>query len=119
MKLEGGIQASYMQCHFAPGYCRNYTIIGIDNRIENLDDTPKVIFKRRKHPNRGEVIEGCVLDVSLAKGGHGGVDPIICKDFIDMLIDGKRPVATPLAGRMSVAAACAATSSLGNGWKPE
>ena len=37
-----------------------------------------------------------------------------CKDFIDMLLDNKKPVATPLAGRMSVAVGCAATESIRN-----
>ncbi len=53
-----------------------------------------------------------------AEGGHGGADPVICRDFIDMIADGKRPLATPLAGRMSVAVGCAATWSLRNGWQP-
>ena len=51
------------------------------------------------------------------KGGHGGADPVICKDFIDMIVKGKEPVATPLAGRMSVAVGCAATESLRSGGK--
>ena len=45
----------------------------------------------------------------------GGADPVICKDFIDMLISDKEPLAIPEAGRMSVAVGCAATESLRNG----
>ncbi|MFC1461609.1 hypothetical protein ACFLQR_03720 [Verrucomicrobiota bacterium] len=68
--------------------------------------------KRWKNLAHGE------LDVKPASGGHGGADPQICKDFVDMVLDGKKPVATPLAGRMSVAAGCAATWSIRNKWQP-
>ena len=34
-----------------------------------------------------------------------------------MLIEDKRPLSTPLAGRMSVAVGCAATWSIRNGWQ--
>lgn len=47
----------------------------------------------------------------------GGADPVISKDFVDMLLTGKEPVSTPEAGRMSVATGCAATESLRNGGK--
>jgi len=43
---------------------------------------------------------------------------LICRDFVELVQSGKRPLATPLAGRMSVAAGCAATWSLRNGWQP-
>lgn len=118
MELDGGIQASYMQCHFAPDYWRNYTIIGTEGRIENLDDSSKVTVRMRDRSNRWHNLADHDLAVKPARGGHGGADPQICRDFIDMLIDGKRPVATPLAGRMSVAAGCAATHSLRNAWQP-
>ena len=118
MELDGGIQASYMQCHFAPDYWRNYTIIGTEGRIENLDDSSRVTVKMRDRSNRWHNLADHDLTVKPARGGHGGADPQICRDFSDMLIDGKRPVATPLAGRMSVAAGVAATHSLRNGWHP-
>jgi len=118
MELDGGVRASYMQCHFAPDYCRNFTIIGTEGRIENLDDTSKVILRMRNRSNRWHNLADQELAVKQAAGGHGGADPVICKDFIDMLVDGKRPLATPLAGRMSVAAGCAATQSIRSGWQP-
>jgi predicted dehydrogenase len=118
MELDGGIKASYMQCHFAPDYWRNYTIIGTEGRIENLDDNSKVVVRLRDRSNRWHNLADHELAVKPAEGGHGGADPQICRDFVDMLIDGKRPLATPLAGRMSVAAGCAATDSLRNGWMP-
>lgn len=118
MELEGGIRASYMQCHFSPDYWRNYTIIGTEGRIENLDDKSKVILRMRDRSNRWHNLADRELAVKPAKGGHGGADPQVCRDFVDMLLDNKRPVATPLAGRMSVATGCAATWSLRNKWQP-
>ncbi len=117
MELEGGIKATYMQCHFAPDYCRNYTFIGTEGRIENIDDASKVIVRMRDRSNRWQNLSDGTLDVKPATGGHGGADPRVCRDFIAMLMDDQKPVATPLAGRMSVAVGCAATESIRNGWK--
>ena len=50
-----------------------------------------------------------------AAGGHGGADPLVAEDFLDMVLDGVEPLATPLAGRMSVAVGCAGTHSIRNG----
>jgi predicted dehydrogenase len=115
MSLEGGIKATYMQCHFAPDYWRNHTFIGTEGRVENLDDHSKVVVKLRNRSTRWKNLADQVYDVKPAVGGHGGGDPAICRDFVDMVLDGKRPVATPLAGRMSVAAACAGTDSIRQG----
>lgn len=118
MELDGGIRATYMQCHFTPDYCRNYTIIGTEGRIENIDDGSKIVIRMRDRSRRWKNLADREITVKPAKGGHGGADPVICRDFVDMILDGTRPVSTPLAGRMSVAAGCAATWSLRNGWQP-
>ena len=118
MELEDGIKATYMQCHFAPDYWRNYTFIGTKGRIENMDDTSQVIIRRRNQFARGQNLAHEELTVEHVPGTHGGADPVICRDFVDMLIDGKKPVATPLAGRMSVAVGCAATWSIRNSGQP-
>ena len=61
---------------------------------------------------------------ALVYGGPGEkswtdkADPVIAEDFLDMVLEGKEPVATPLAGRMSVAAGCAGAQSLRNGGTP-
>ncbi len=117
MQLDGGVQATYMQCHYSPDYWRNYTFIGTEGRMENLDDHSKVIVKLRDRSKRTRNLADRVYEVKPARGGHGGADPLICRDFVDMVLDGKTPVATPLAGRMSVAAACAGTESVRNGSK--
>jgi len=118
MELEGGLKATYMQCHYTPDYCRNYTFIGTEGRLENLDDSRQVIVKLRDRSNRWRNLANYALDVKEATGTHGGADPIICRDFVDMILTGKRPISTPLAGRMSVAVGTAATWSLRNGWQP-
>ena len=117
MELEGGIRATYMQCHFTPDYCRNYTVIGTEGRIENLDDSSRVILRMRGRSGRWRNLADSDMSVKAAEGGHGGADPVICRDFVDMIVADKRPDATPLAGRMSVAVGCAATWSLRNAWQ--
>jgi len=116
--LEGGIKASYLQCHFTPDYHRNYVIIGTEGRIENSEPEMKVWIKTRRSNTYRELADR-EYRVKPARGSHGGADPVICEDFLDMVIDGKEPVATPLAGRMSVAAGCAAADSLRSGGTPQ
>lgn len=115
MELEGGIKAVYLECHYAPDTWRNYTFIGTEGRMENLDDESKVIVKTRERSKRWKNLADQVYDIKQAAGEHGGADPLICKDFVDMVLDNKKPVATPLAGRMSVAVGCAATESIRKG----
>ena len=117
MELENGIKATYSQCHFAPDYFRNYTFIGTEGRVENLDDQFKVTVLTRNQSKKSKNLSNRTYDVKPAEGGHGGADPVICRDFIDMLTTGKEPVATPVAGRMSVAVGCAATESMRAGGK--
>lgn len=117
MELENGIKATYSQCHFAPDYFRNYTFIGTEGRVENLDDQFKVTVLTRNQSKKWKNLSNRTYDVKPAEGEHGGADPVICQDFIDMLTTGKKPVATPAAGRMSVAVGCAATESMRAGGK--
>ncbi len=112
MELENGIKASYAQNHFAPEYFRNYTLIGTEGRIENLDDRKKVILRMRDRSKRWKNLAEQDIKVKTKKGLHGGADAVIAKDFLDMVLLGKQPEATPLAGRMSVAAGVAATYSM-------
>ncbi|NUP98462.1 MAG: Gfo/Idh/MocA family oxidoreductase [Armatimonadetes bacterium] len=111
MQLEGGIMASYLQCHFTPDYHRNYTFIGTEGRLENSEPDMKVIVKTRKSGSYRELANR-VYEVKPAEGSHAGADPVIAEDFLDMVLNGKQPVATPLAGRNSVAVGCTAAESL-------
>jgi predicted dehydrogenase len=120
MELDRGIIGAYLQCHFSPDCCRNYTFIGTEGRIENLGDgpdSPIMLWNRRKDCYRmigdevhyGDPVEG---------GSHGGADPVIVQEFIEFLRNGGATTATPEAARMSVAAGYQATLSLRNGGKP-
>ena len=117
MELEGGIKAAYLQCHFAPDYHRNYTIIGTEGRLENSEPEMKVWVKTRRSNTTRDLADR-TYEIKPATGGHGGADPVICRDFVDMCLDGKEPVAPPLAGRMSVAAGVCAAHSLRQGGVP-
>jgi len=116
MQLEGGILASYLQCHFAPDSCRNYTVIGDAGRLENMGDGPgDPIFvwnKRGGYRLIGdEVYRG---DIS-SSGGHGGADPLIVDEFLEYARHGGPTTATSESARMSVATGCQATESLRSG----
>ncbi len=117
MELDGGIKAAYLQNHFTPDYHRNYTFIGTEGRLENSEPEMKVWVKTRRSGTWKDLADR-TYEVKPAAGGHGGADPVICKDFVDMVLDGKEPVATPLAGRMSVAAGVAAAYSMRHGGIP-
>jgi predicted dehydrogenase len=117
MELEGGIKASYLQCHFTPDYHRNYTFIGTEGRVENSEPDMKVWVRTRRSNTYRELADR-TYEIKPASGGHGGADPVICEDFLDMCLEGKEPIATPLAGRMSVAAGVCAAYSLRNGGIP-
>lgn len=115
MELTGGIKASYLQCHFTPDYHRNYTFIGTEGRMEN-DETKRKVYVQSRRSNTWHDMSDRTYDIKESgEGSHGGSDPLICRDFLDMVLHGKPPVATPLAGRMSVAAGCAAAESIRSG----
>jgi len=117
MEFANGVLASYAQCHFAPDYERNYTFIGTEGRIESDEPNEKVKFWKRQttkyHSTPDEIIE-----CKAPEGTHGGADPQIAKEFVDMVIDGKEPRTPAVAGRRSVAAGVCATKSLRNGGAP-
>jgi predicted dehydrogenase len=117
MELEGGIKAAYLQCHFTPDYHRNYVLIGTEGRLENSEPEGKVWVKTRGRFGFKSLADR-VYEVKTSSGSHGGADPVICKDFIDMLTEGKEPLAHPVAGRMSVAVGVAAAQSISQGGMP-
>ena len=114
MELDGGMKASYLQCHFTPDYHRNYVIIGTEGRVENSEPDGKVWVKMRRADSWKELADR-EYTIRPAVGGHGGADPVITEDFLDMVLDGKEPLAPPEAGRMSVAAGCAGAESMRSG----
>lgn len=117
LKLSNGIKASYTQCHFTPEYLRNYTIIGTAGRLEfDLEQDRLWVIDRpaktRDWPNEHPREEIHLKASGETYEGHGGADPLITRDFLNMIQHGIVPVSTPEAGRMSVAVGCAAVHSL-------
>jgi len=117
MRLANGVKAAYLQCHFTPDYHRNYVFIGTEGRVENSEPDMKVWVKTRASGTYRELSDR-EYGVKPSAGGHGGADPVICEDFLDVVLCGKEPLATPLAGRMSVAAGCAGAESVRRGGIP-
>jgi len=120
MEMGGGILGTYLQCHFAPDSCRNYTFIGDAGRIENLGDgpdSPIMLYNKRKQYRiiGDEVHYGEDVD----DGGHGGADPLIVAEFVRFAQEGGETTATPQAARMAVAAGYLATMSLREGGVPK
>jgi len=118
MQLENGVQASYQQCHYTPDEQRNYTVIGTEGRIENFGDhstdnnwaTIRLWTSRCVYQEEGTE----VIKILPTPGGHGGADPGVIDDFLNVVRGGEPTGARPLDARMSVAAGWLATESLRN-----
>ncbi|MBZ2197815.1 Gfo/Idh/MocA family protein [Occultella gossypii] len=112
MVLDGGVLASYQQCHFTPDYWRNYTVIGTQGRIENTGDAAgaRVHLWNRRHNGTGEPDES--VEVPAGIGGHGGADSMLISEFLRFVRDGGRTETSPVAAREAVAAGIVATASL-------
>ena len=117
MQLDRGIKASYLQCHFTPDYHRNYVFIGTEGRLENSEPDMTVRVQTRRS-NTWRDLSDRTYNVKAAHGSHAGADPVITDQFLDFVLDGKEPVATPLDGRMAVAAGCCGAESMRNGGMP-
>ncbi|MCY0898522.1 MAG: Gfo/Idh/MocA family oxidoreductase [Firmicutes bacterium] len=113
LELEGGIKASYLQCHFTPDYHRNYTIIGTEGRIENSEPESKVWVINRRTGTRKSLADATYHVTS--EEGHGNADQKILNEFITAIIEGRDAPVDPWAGRMSVATGVLAANSLRNG----
>ncbi len=120
MQLGNGVQASYQQCHFTPDSYRNYTVIGTKGRIENygdcLEDTTIEVWTERK--DRFRLSGDITYRTPPTSGTHGGADPKIINDFVEMIRGQSKPNITPQAARYSVATGYLGTSSIRNGGKP-
>ena len=118
MELEGGIKASYLQCHFTPDYHRNYTFIGTEGRIENSEPEMKVWVKTRALAAAGAIWPTAPTTSSRRRAGTAAPTRSSAGTSWTWCLDGKEPLAPPLAGRMSVAAGVCAANSLRNGGMP-
>jgi predicted dehydrogenase len=115
MQLANGVQASYVQCHYAPDYWRNYTFIGTEGRIENIGDVGNCEIRVFSTRRNGDGEPDSVVKLQPEEGSHGGSDPAIVKSFVDFVREGTIPNTSPVAARYSVAAGVMATESLRNG----
>ncbi len=114
MQLDNGVQANYMQCHYTPDECRNYTFIGDEGRIENLGYNQIAIYNNRRGGSFGT--PDMLLRIPPASGGHGGADPQIVATFVKFAkgeTDADRN--SPIAARNSVATGVLGTYSIRNG----
>ncbi|WP_432080810.1 Gfo/Idh/MocA family protein [Streptomyces sp. WAC 04229] len=119
MRLEGGVYASYQQCHYTPDYWRNYTVIGTEGRLENFGDhgeTAEVRVWKRRSGYRADA--DLTVPMPTVAGGHGGADPLLVEEFLRFVREGGRTDTSPVAAREAVAAGCAATESLRAGGTP-
>ena len=116
MQYASGVVAAYQECHFSPDYERNYTFIGTEGRIESDEPENCVYLYRRILGKNNTTPE--VIPCESRFGGHGGADPQIARDFVDMVVDGARPRAPVVAGRRSVAAGVCAAESMRRGGIP-
>jgi predicted dehydrogenase len=117
MQLESGVKAAYLECHFTPDDERNYVFIGTEGSVELSERANKVWVKTRRTNDYRELSDH-TYKIKEAKGTHGGADPVITEAFLDYIIDGKAPIASPIDGRMSVAAGCCGAQSMRNGGMP-
>lgn len=112
MALDHGILASYQQCHYAPDYWRNYTVIGTEGRMENLGDSAggRIGIWDRRHAGWAEPDH--TLAIEAGTGGHGGADPRLIDEFLRFARDGTPTDTSPIAAWQSVATGVLATQSL-------
>lgn len=120
MLLDNGIYAAYQQCHYTPDYWRNYTFIGTEGRLENVGngEDEKTVIKIWNKRHHGYAEADLVVPITVEKGSHGGADPKIVNEFLEVVRGNAKPSTSPVAARYSVAAGCAATESLRSGGKP-
>lgn len=104
MQFDNGVQASYVQCHYAPDHMRNYMVIGDAGRVENFNYEKVVVHNNRINSGTPDT----VYNIKKLPGSHEGADSLIVQDFIEFVKHGKQPAVSPIAARYAIA-----TGSLG------
>ncbi len=118
MELDNGVQASYMQCHYTPDACRNYTFIGDRGRIENFGDHGECRIEVYNKRTDKYGLPDQIHNLRPVAGSHGGADPVIVESFLQFVRDGTKPNTSPIAAREAVATGVAGTESLRSGGIP-
>ena len=119
-ELENGVQCAYMQCHFAASNMkgRNYVFIGTDGMVENFWDNGDCVEVTTRKSGTWRDYANRIYRVKTPPGSHSGADPLIAKEFLDVLRKKVKPTATPVDGRQSVAVGCAGAESIRRGCVP-
>ena len=110
--LHNGVQCSYLECHYAPDYWRNYTFIGDRGRIENIGDKGSCRINVYTTRANDMADPDTVHYLRASSGSHGGSDPAIVRAFIEFVRDGIPPNTSPVAARYAVATGVMAGESL-------
>lgn len=112
MALDNGTFATYNECHFAPDYWRNYTVIGTEGRIENFglggDGVVRLWNRRTVFTEHGDE----EFPIPEVVGGHNGADPALLREFLLFVREGIPTETSPIAAREAVAAGALATESM-------
>ncbi|MCH2176331.1 MAG: Gfo/Idh/MocA family oxidoreductase [Lentisphaeria bacterium] len=119
MQLRNGIQCSYLQCHYTPDTCRNYTFIGTKGRLENIGDTgnSQIYVYTDRHSSFGTPNQ--IFQLFGQDQAHGGADPNIVDEFIRFVKFNDLTNTSPLAARNSVATGVLGAASLREGNVPK
>ncbi|GAB3038511.1 Gfo/Idh/MocA family oxidoreductase [Parafrigoribacterium mesophilum] len=118
LELDNGVTASYQQCHFAPDYWRNYTVIGTEGRVENFGDTVGSIVKVWNRRHDFAASGDAEYTVGGLAAGHVDADRLTVTEFIDLLRTGASTATSPVAARYAAAVGALAAQSLRNGSVP-
>jgi len=119
MQLDNGVQCCYLQCHYTPDSCRNYTFIGTQGRIENRGSNGNAVVEARTVRRNGYGDPDAIHETERVAGGHGGADPRTAAEFIRYIREGIATHTSPVAARYAVAAGVMGTQSLRNGSTPQ
>jgi predicted dehydrogenase len=112
VRYDNEAKLSYLECHFTPDYSREFTMIGTKGRIYG--------FYNNRQDFRIEVTyrDSDKKDIRYPPkmpGGHGGGDPLIQKEFLDIIEKGIVSCPGVVGARNSAAIAIAAAEAVHTG----
>ena len=119
IKYENGAKASFVECNFTPDYKREFSFIGDKGRLDFFEFYTYSGIGNHSHEIRisKRHSSGSIVNhVQLRDGGHGGGDPAMMEEFIEVLSGKKKkPLADGMTGVTSTAIAAAAEKSICSG----
>jgi len=112
VRYASGAKMTYTECHFTPDYNRHFTLIGDRGRLYGFYNNEQEFLIRVQKRHETKVDE---YHPPRSSGGHGGGDPRILEEFINMAVRGEHSCAGALDARNSAAIAIAAADSCETG----